>query len=94
LAVLILSLIFFLGLAMLFEARLPTRPEPSQNKVVPVWMTGKDPRYANHTEERLWKVSEWTFFVSVLLFFVTVATAEYRKEKERREARRGSTRTI
>jgi hypothetical protein len=94
LTALMLSLISYLGLAGLYMARLPRRPDPGQDRVVPVWIKGNSPLYGNHREDQLWEVSKQAFMASVFLFFITAATAEYRKEKERREARNGSMRTI
>jgi hypothetical protein len=50
-------------------------------------MKGNGPLYGSYKEEWLWEASGKAFACSVLLFFMTVVTAEYRKEKERRAAR-------
>jgi hypothetical protein len=87
LAALMLSLVLYFGLWTLYMTRLPRRPVPDQNRIVPVWMKGNDPLYGSYNEEWLWEASGKAFACSVLLFFSTVVTAEYRKEKERRAAR-------
>jgi hypothetical protein len=90
----LLSVLFLAGVATSFTARLPRQPEPRQSRIWPISVKGKEPFYASPGEKRTWEVAQYSFISTIGLFFITVASNQYLKGKQRRRTSSEFTPTI
>jgi hypothetical protein len=86
LAAMLLSVILLAGIGALYKSNLPLRPDPSQNRILPLAITGSVPVYANAHERNTWDFTLYAFFVTGGLFLLTGVTAQYLKDKQQTNA--------
>lgn len=72
----LLSVILFADIGEFYKAQLPLRPELSQNRTLPITITGSVPVYANAQERNTWDFTVRAFLVTCGLGLVTAVTAQ------------------
>jgi hypothetical protein len=81
LAAMLISVVCVTGIGNLYKSQLPLRPEPAQNRTLPITITGSMPIYANPSERATWDFTLYAFFVTGGLFLFTCVTTQYLKDK-------------